>query len=144
MKDSLAACLWHSREQAQATYNRRTANERKPPALDLARRKAEEELVTGPMVSHRPDTAAELEIGVGDFVGLMDEGSTLQSSWRDSLIIETAIPARRYTSLSILTEKNVSFWNTIAATKKARLQSKSGWEDGINVYWSEPRIGPRG
>ena len=44
----------------------------------MARRKAEEELVTGPMASHRPDTATEPEIGVGDFVGLMAKSSTLQ------------------------------------------------------------------
>lgn len=76
MKDSLAACLRHSREQAQNTYDRRTANERKTAALDLARRKAEEELVAGPMT--RSLQLSEPEIDVGDFVGLVAEGSTLQ------------------------------------------------------------------
>ena len=37
MKDSLAAALRHTREQAQRTYNRRTANEKKAAALELAR-----------------------------------------------------------------------------------------------------------
>ena len=41
-KDSLAACLRHSQQQAQKTYDRRTANERKTIELELARRKAEE------------------------------------------------------------------------------------------------------
>ena len=80
MKDSLAACLRHSREQAQHTYDRRTANQKKTPALDLARRKAEEEeLVAGPMTrSLQLPEISEPEIDVGDFVGLVAEGSTLQ------------------------------------------------------------------
>ena len=41
-KDSLAACLRHSQQQAQKTYDRRTVNERKTIELELARRKAEE------------------------------------------------------------------------------------------------------
>lgn len=79
MKESLAACLRHSRQQAQKTYDRRTANERKTMGLELARRKAEEgpaDLeVAGP--SHRGATD-EPEIRVGDFVGLVAEDSTLQ------------------------------------------------------------------
>ncbi len=77
MKDSLAAALRHSRETAQSTYDRRTADERKSAALELARRKAEEDSadsqVAGP--SHRPEGP---EIAVGDFVGLVAEESTLQ------------------------------------------------------------------
>ena len=42
MMESLAAALQHSREQAQHTYDQRTANEKKAAALELARRKAEE------------------------------------------------------------------------------------------------------
>ena len=79
MKESLAACLRHSREQAQKTYDRRTANERKKMALELARRKAEEgpadTEVAGP--SHQP-ASDEPEIRVGDFVGLVAEDSTLR------------------------------------------------------------------
>lgn len=74
MKDSLAAALRHSREQAQGTYDRRTANERKAAALELARRKAEEE-PAGPSVD--PETS-QPEIAVGEFVGLVAEDSTLQ------------------------------------------------------------------
>ena len=78
MKESLAACLRHSREQAQKTYDRRTANQRKAMGLELARRKAEEGPadveVAGP--SHQPATE-EAEIRVGDFVGLVAEDSTL-------------------------------------------------------------------
>ena len=61
------------------TYERRTANERKTVALELARRKAEEEPadLEAAGTSHRP-TTSELEISFGDFVGLLTEDSTLQ------------------------------------------------------------------
>jgi len=75
MKDSLAAALRHSREQAQTTYDRRTANERKSAALELARRKAEEDAEPSPGPSNRPQ---QPEFGIGDFVGLVAEDSTLQ------------------------------------------------------------------
>ena len=79
MKDSLAAALRHSREQAQATYDRRTATERKAAALELARQKAEEEPgcskdTPAPPVSEPSPS----DIGTGDFVGLVAEDSTLQ------------------------------------------------------------------
>ena len=72
MKESLAAALRHSRETAQSTYDRRTADKWKSAALELARCKAEE----GPP-DHRPEEE-ELEIAIGDFVGLVAEESTLQ------------------------------------------------------------------
>lgn len=76
MKDSLAAALRHSREQAQTTYDRRTANERKSAALELARRKAEgDSEAVSPGPSNCPQHP---EIGLGDFVGLVAEDSTLQ------------------------------------------------------------------
>ena len=61
------------------TYERRTANERKTMALGLAGRKAEEEPgdLEAAEPSHRP-TTSEPEISVGDFVGLLEEDSTLQ------------------------------------------------------------------
>lgn len=79
MKDSLAAALRHSREQAQSTYDRRTANERKAAALELARQKAEEEpggsdATPGPSKSE----PSQPDIATGDFVGLVAEDSTLQ------------------------------------------------------------------
>ena len=58
MKDNLAACLRHSRQQAQKTYDRRTANERKTMALELARPKAEE----GPA-----DVEVDRTIGITSF-----------------------------------------------------------------------------
>ena len=61
------------------TDERRTANERKTIALELTKRKAEEEPadLNAAGASHRP-TTSELEISVGDFVGLLAEDSTLQ------------------------------------------------------------------
>ena len=59
MKDSPAAALRHSREQAQSTYDHRTANQKKALALELAR-----------------DTTSPHKIG--DFVGLVEERSCLQ------------------------------------------------------------------
>ena len=75
MKDSLAAALRHSREQAQRTYDRRTANEKKAAALELARRKAEEP--SAEEGSSNPDPT-QPEVAVGQFVGLVAEDSTLQ------------------------------------------------------------------
>ena len=45
MKSSLAAALRHSRKQAEETYDRRTANDRKRQAVSLARGFAEEQLL---------------------------------------------------------------------------------------------------
>ena len=75
MKESLAAALRHSREQAQHTYDRRTANEKKAAALELARRKAEQ-----PSAEEGPSEPepSPLEVAVGQFVGLVAEDSTLQ------------------------------------------------------------------
>lgn len=75
MKDSLAAALRHSKEQAQSTYDRRTANERKAAALELARRKAEQDDSTA--APSAPESR-QSEITVGQFVGLVAEESTLQ------------------------------------------------------------------
>lgn len=76
LKDSLAAALRHSREQAQTTYDRRTASEKKAAALHLARRKAEEGPHDGALASS--SQPSEQEIAVGQFVGLVAENSTLQ------------------------------------------------------------------
>ena len=77
LKDSLAAALRHSRDQAQTTYDRRTAIEKRAAALELARRKAEE----GPdqeALRHNKQPSEEPELAVGQFVGLVGEDSTLQ------------------------------------------------------------------
>lgn len=77
MKDSLAAALRHSREQAQSTYDRRTACEKKAAALRLAREKAEEG--ADPEVRLATEQSSKPEITVGQFVGLVTEESTLQN-----------------------------------------------------------------
>ena len=79
MKDSLAVALRHSREQAQSTYDRRTANQKKAPAVQFARRKAEavmEEEHDG--AEQRPGSGDQSDVSVGDFVGLVMEDSTLK------------------------------------------------------------------
>ena len=77
MKDSLAAALRHSREQAQSTYDRRTANQKKALALELARKRAEEPEGDEQPPSDRDDDTTSPH-KVGDFVGLVEEGSRLQ------------------------------------------------------------------
>ena len=78
MKESLAVALRHSREQAQKTYDRRTANQKKAPALQFARKKAEAAMAgedNGSEQSPRSDHLSDFS--VGDFVGLAMEDSTL-------------------------------------------------------------------
>ena len=76
MKDSLAAALCHSREQAQTTYNRRTVNDKKR-ALALTRRKAESEEGQEAEQEEIGEADGESEIVFADFVGLVEEKSTL-------------------------------------------------------------------
>ena len=85
MKNSLAAALRHSRDQAQRTYDRRTANEKKNMAVGLAKRCAR-----GQLDSDSSDSQTECEqeeqdqdtpssnasIKPGQFVGLVDDNST--------------------------------------------------------------------
>lgn len=74
----MAVALRHSREQAQTTYDRRTANQKKEPALQFARKKAEaamEQEDDGGQQS--PRSANQSDVLVGDFVGLVMEDSTL-------------------------------------------------------------------
>ena len=78
MKESLAVALRHSREQAQKTYDRRTANQKRAAALQFARQKAEavmEREDDGSDKSPRSDHLSDFS--VGDFVGLVMEDSTL-------------------------------------------------------------------
>ena len=77
MKDSLAVALRHSREQAQSTYDRQTASEKKTAALRLAREKAEEG--ADPEAPPATEQSSKPEITVGQFVGLVMEDSTLQN-----------------------------------------------------------------
>ena len=85
MEDSLATALRHSQGQAQATYDRRTANEKKAAVLELVRRKAKEEL-SGGAASPGPSNPdpSQPDAAVGQFVGPVAEDSTLhprRSSW---------------------------------------------------------------
>ena len=80
LKDSLAVALRHSREQAQTTYDRRTANQKKAAALQFARKKAESAMGReddGGEQSSRSDDLSNFS--VGDFVGLVMEDSTLNN-----------------------------------------------------------------
>ena len=90
------------RQQAQMTYERRTANERKTMTLELTRIKAEEEPAdfeaAGP--SHRP-TTSEPEISVGDFVRLFAEDGTLQKPSIFLGRVQANIPAGRPGALTI-------------------------------------------
>lgn len=81
MKDSLAASLRHSREQAQLTYDRRTHNDKKAAAMELARTVAEDFADAGGSSSQAaaspPAAAKERKLKPGDFVACVQEGSTL-------------------------------------------------------------------
>lgn len=79
LKDSLAAALRHSRAQAQRTYDKRTSNEKKQPALDLAREFAEENIFgAGPSADSVLPTASSVshQVKAGQFVGMVEAGST--------------------------------------------------------------------
>ena len=78
MKESIASALRHTRRQSQTTYDRRTANEKKKGALSLA-----EEFVraSSSAMESRKDYEAGDEscsFGIGDFVALLEQGSTLR------------------------------------------------------------------
>lgn len=85
MKNSLAAALRHSHDQAQRTYDRRTANEKKNMAVGLARRSTRGQLDSN-SDSQTEDEREEEEdqdtpssnasIKPGQFVGLVNDNST--------------------------------------------------------------------
>jgi len=77
MKESLVAALRHSREQVQSTYDRRTANQKKVLALELARSRAEQQEGEGQVDPAQDDETAS-QHQAGDFVGLVEEESSLQ------------------------------------------------------------------
>ena len=82
MKDSLAKALRHTRKQAQSTYDRRTANERKQPALSLTAEFANATLraarETGAERKKDGRVAPSTSFDLGDFVGLVESESTLK------------------------------------------------------------------
>lgn len=73
-KDSLAAALRHSRKHAQQTYDKRTSNERKSVALSLATQFAEEQEEN---VDSTRTSLTNGQLSVGDFVGVLEQSSTL-------------------------------------------------------------------
>jgi len=89
LKASLASALGHSRKQAEKTYDRRTAAERKESAVRVAREYAQDIIsnpgateteteTTGTDTSHvQPPTNTNLRLA--QFVGLIEEDSTLRS-----------------------------------------------------------------
>ena len=87
MKESLAAALRHSRRQGEYTYDRRTFQEKKEPAMELAQAalKAEEDKLgiesdeseSDDDLPLRAVTGERKEIPVGSFVALKEERSTL-------------------------------------------------------------------
>ncbi|KAK2554284.1 hypothetical protein P5673_011116 [Acropora cervicornis] len=86
MKNSLAAALRHSRDQAQRTYDRRTANEKKNMAVGLARRCARGQLDSDSDRQTEDEQEEEEDqdtpssnaasIKPGQLVGLVDDSST--------------------------------------------------------------------
>ena len=82
MKNSLAAALRHSRDQAQRTYDRRTANEKKNMAVGLAKHCARGQLdsdrdsQTEDEQEEEDERAPSVTIKPGRFVGLVDDSST--------------------------------------------------------------------
>ena len=78
LKESLVTALRHPREQAQHTYDRRTANDKKQLAFSLAREYAEErwdEDIDIDPVQLQPEDDCHFQ--PGEFVGVVEEDSTL-------------------------------------------------------------------
>ena len=79
LKVSLASALRHSRKQAQATYDRCTANQKKRMAVDLARDYAESRLEEGEAATAGEPEKGDSEVNRGDFVAVVAEESTYLS-----------------------------------------------------------------
>ena len=75
LKTSLAATLRHSRDQAQWTYDRHTANDRKQFAVSLAREYAENQFEEDPD-DGCADKEKERPFQQGEFVGVVEKDST--------------------------------------------------------------------
>ncbi|XP_068737978.1 uncharacterized protein [Montipora capricornis] len=76
LKVSLASALRHSRKQAQDTYDRRTANQKKRMAVDLARDYAEGRLDEGERATDGEPEEGDETVNRGDFVAVVSEEST--------------------------------------------------------------------
>ncbi|XP_068692677.1 uncharacterized protein [Montipora foliosa] len=76
LKASLASSLRHSRKQGQDTYDRRTANQKKRMAVDLARDYAEGRLDEGEPGTDGEPKEGDETVNRGDFVAVVSEEST--------------------------------------------------------------------
>lgn len=81
LKDSLAASMRHSRKQAEQTYDRRTKCQRKRSALayteELAESVTDKDITEPTPSTSREDPLASKRFKAGDFVAVLEEGSSL-------------------------------------------------------------------
>jgi len=77
LKESIASVLRHTRKQSQAIYDRRTTNHKKQGAVSLAT-----ELVhassSRAIETRKEGKGDSCSFDIGDFVALLEEGSTLK------------------------------------------------------------------
>lgn len=124
LKASLAAALRHSRQQAQRTYDRRTANDRKRLAVDLARDYAEDRLDEGSDGGQaQPQSSDDCPFKAGDFVAVVEEDSRLNCP---KVLIGQIHSLGQEGEVSLLWYKNVS-------KNFYRLQHGSGqWRESVD------------
>lgn len=77
MKESLASALRHSTRQAQFTYDKRNKSQKTQQALSFARFCAESEAGPSNVNVQEPEANAAKQFEVGDFVAVVQEGSTV-------------------------------------------------------------------
>ncbi|XP_073242983.1 uncharacterized protein [Porites lutea] len=104
LKASLAAALRHSWQQAQRTYDRGTANDRKQLAVNLAREYAEDHLEEEPD-NGQPQSFGDCPFKPGDFVAVVEEHSKLNCP---KVLIGQIHSLNQQGDVSLLWYKNVS------------------------------------
>lgn len=104
LKASLAAALRHSQQQAQRTYDRGTANDRKQLAANLAREYAEDHLEEEPD-NGQPQSFDDCPFKPGDFVAVVEEHSKLNCP---KVLIGQIRSLNQQGDVSLLWYKNVS------------------------------------
>lgn len=104
LKASLAAALRHSQQQAQHTYDRGTANDRKQLAVNLAREYAEDHLEEEPD-NGQPQSFNDCPFKPGDFVAVVEEHSKLNCP---KVLIGQIRSLNQQGDVSLLWYKNVS------------------------------------
>ncbi|KAK3736624.1 hypothetical protein QZH41_018295 [Actinostola sp. cb2023] len=78
LKDSIASALRHTVKQSQATYDRRTANQKKQGAMSLATELVRASTSRASIETRKEGKGDSCSLEVGDFVALLEEGSTLK------------------------------------------------------------------